>query len=77
MSSNCSHPMSEYDPALIFVAAASILMHLAPGTQTQEVMKCAEFKQVDIKYDTLKNRIERLKKNILASNLSQIIVRDG
>ena len=40
-------------------------------------MKCSGFKQVDIKYDTYQNRIERLKKKIVASNLSHILVRDS
>ena len=69
--------MGEYDPALLFVATANILMHSAPGTQTNEAMKCAGFKQVDIEYDAYRERIEIPKKKILASNSSQIIVRDG
>ena len=52
MSVNRSHPMGEYDPALLCVAAANILMQFAPGTQAKEEMKCEGFKQVDIKYDT-------------------------
>ena len=28
--------MGEYDNALLYVDAANILMHLAPGTQTKE-----------------------------------------
>ena len=44
--------MGEYDPALLCAAAANIRMHSASGTQTKEAMKCAWFKQVDIKYDT-------------------------
>ena len=68
--------MGEYDPALLCVATANILMHSAPGTQTKEAMKCAGFKQVDIEYDTHRKRIERLKKKIVASNSSQIVVRE-
>ena len=67
--------MGEYDPALLCVAAANILMHSAPGTQTKEAMKCAGFKKVDIKYDTYRKRIEILKKKMVASNLSKIVVR--
>ena len=40
-------------------------------------MKCAGFKQVDIEYDTYQKRIERLKKKIVASKSSHIVVRDG
>ena len=69
--------MGEYDHALPCVAAANIMMHSFPGTQTKEAMKCAGIKQVDIKYDTCIKRIKRLKKKIVASNLSQIVVRDG
>ena len=61
--------MVDYDPGLLRVATANILMHLVHGTQTKEVMKCAGFKQVDIKYDTYQKRIEILKKKIVASNL--------
>ena len=52
-------------------------MHSATGTQTKEAMKCAGFKQVDIKYYTYQNRIDRLKKKIVASSSSQIVVRDS
>ena len=52
-------------------------MHSATGTQTKEAMKCAGFKQVEIKYDTYQKCIERLKKKIVASKSSQIVVRDG
>ena len=52
MSVNRSHPMCEYDPDLLCVAVANILMHLDPGTQTREAMKCAGFKKAYIKYDT-------------------------
>ena len=69
--------MVDYDPALLCVAADNILMHLAPGTQTKEAINCEGFKQVDIKYDTYRKSIEILKKKIVASNLSLIIVRDG
>ena len=69
--------MGEYDPTLLCVAVANILMHLAPGTQTKEAMKCAEFKKIDIKYDTYQNCIERLKKKIVALTSFQILVRDG
>ena len=48
MGVNRSHSMSEYDYALLCVAAANILMHSAPGAQTKGAMKCAEFKQVEI-----------------------------
>ena len=51
MSVNRSHSMGEYDPALLCVVASNILMHSAPGTQTNEAMKCAVFKQFDIEYD--------------------------
>ena len=68
--------MGEYDPALLCVAAANILMHSAPGTQTKEAMKCAGFKQVDVEYDTYRKRIERLKKKIVASKSSHIVFRD-
>ena len=77
MSVNHSHTMGEYDPALLFVAADNILMHLSPGTQTKEALKCAGFKQVYIEYDTHRKHIERLKKKRVASNLSQILVRYG
>ena len=40
-------------------------------------MKCAGFKQIDIEYYTHQKRIEILKKKIVASKLSQIVVRDG
>ena len=40
-------------------------------------MNCAGFKQVDIKYDIYRKRIARLKKKIVASNLSHILVRGG
>ena len=40
-------------------------------------MKCAGFKQVEIKYDTYQKCIEILKKKIVELNLSQIVVRDG
>ena len=43
--------MGEYDPALLCFAAANILMHLSPGTQTNKAIKCAGFKQVDIEYE--------------------------
>ena len=76
MSVNRSHLMGDYDPALLFVAAANILMHSDPGTQIKKAMKCAGFKQVDIEYDTYQNIIDRLKKKIVASNLYQIVVRD-
>ena len=49
--------MCDYDPSLLYVAAANILMHSSPGTKTKEAMKCAGFKQVDIEYDTYKNLI--------------------
>ena len=77
MSVNLSHPMGEYDPALLCVAASKIMMHSAPRTQTKEAMKCAGFKQVDIEYDTYQKCIEIPKKKIVASNSSQIVVRDG
>ena len=77
MSVNCSHSMGEYDTDLLCVAAANILMHLDPGIQTKEVIKCAGFKQVDIEYDTCQKRIARLKKKIVALKFSQIVVRDG
>ena len=48
---NRSHSMGEYDPALLCFAAANILMHLSPGTQTNKAIKCAGFKQVDIEYE--------------------------
>ena len=67
--------MDEYNPALIFVAASNMLMYSDPGTQTKEAMKCVGFKQVDIEYDTYRKRIEILKKKIVASNSSQIVVR--
>ena len=67
--------MGEYDPALLFGAAANILMHSDPGTHTKETTKCAGFKKVDIKYDTYRKRIERLKKKIVTSNLYQIVIR--
>ena len=63
---NRSHLMGEYDPNLLCIAATNILMQSAPGTQTKEAMKCAGFKQVDIKYDTYRKRIEILKKKIVA-----------
>ena len=69
--------MGEYDPALICVTAANILMHSAPGKQINETMKRAGFKQVDIKYDTYQKLIEILKKKIVASKSSQIVVRGG
>ena len=69
--------MGEYDLSLLCVAASNILMHLDLGKQTKETMKCAGFKKVDIKYDTYRKRIEILKKKIVASNSSQIVVRDG
>ena len=69
--------MGEYDPALICVTAANILMHSAPGKQINETMKRAGFKQVDIKYDTYQKLIEILMKKIVALNASQIVVRDG
>ena len=77
MSVNCSHSMGEYDPALLYVAAANILMQSAPGTKTKEDMKCAGFKQFEIEYDTCQKRIERLKKKIVGPNSSQTVVRDG
>ena len=77
MSVNRIYSMGEYDPALLFVAASNILIHLAPETQTKEAIKCAGFNQVDIEHDTYLKRIERLKKKIVASNSSQIVVRDG
>jgi len=40
-------------------------------------MKCADLKQVESKYGQYRKRIERLKKKIIASHLSQIVVRDG
>ena len=52
MSVNRIHSLGKYNPALLCVSASNILMHSAPGTQTKEEMKCAWFKQVDIKYDT-------------------------
>ena len=58
--------MAEYDTDLLCVAAANILMHLASETQTKEAMKCEWFKQVDIKYDTYRKRIEILKKKIVS-----------
>ena len=66
MSVNSSHSIGEYDPALLCVAAANILMHSAPGTQTKEAMKRAGFKPVDIKYYTYWKRIERMKNKIVA-----------
>ena len=66
MSVNRSHSMGEYDPNLLCIAPTNILMQSAPGTQTKEAMKCAGFKQVDIKYDTYRKRIEILKKKIVA-----------
>ena len=77
MSVNHSHSMGGYDPTLLCVATEKILMHSAPGTKTKKVMNCAGFKKVDIKYDTYRKRIEILKKKIVASNLSQIVVRDS
>ena len=77
MSVNFSHSMGEYDPTLLCVAIANILIHLAPRTQTNGVMKCEGFKQVDIEYDTCWKCIERPKKKIVASKSSQIVVRDG
>ena len=77
MSVNRSHSMGDYDPALLCVAAANTLMHSDPGTQTKETMKCAGFKKVDIRYDTHRKCMERLKKKIVASNSSQIVARDG
>ena len=77
MSVNRGHAMGEYDPALLCVATANIMMHSAPGTQTKEAMKCEGFKQVGIEYDTYRKRIGRLKKKIVASNSSQIVIRDG
>ena len=77
MSVNSSHLIGGYDPTLLCVAVANILMHLAPGTQTKEAMKCAEFKKIDIKYDTYQKHIERLKKKIVALNSSHIVVWDG
>ena len=62
MSVNRSHSMVDYDPALLYVAAANILMHSAPGTKTKEAINCEGFKQVDIKYDTYRKRIDTLKK---------------
>ena len=58
--------MGEYYPALLCVAAANILMHLDPGTQTKEAKKCAEFKKVYIEYDTYQNRINIMKKKTVA-----------
>ena len=66
MGVNRSHSMGEYDPALLCFAAANIMLHLAPGTQTKEAMKCSGFKQVDIEYDTYRKRIERLNKITVA-----------
>ena len=77
MSVNCIHSMGEYDTALLCVTAANILMHSDPGTQTKEAMNCAGFKQVDTKYDTYQKRVDRMKKELVASNLSQIVVKDG
>ena len=77
MSVNRSHSMDEDDPDLIFVAAANVLTHLDPGTQTREAMKCAGLNQVDIKYDTYRNSIGILKNKIVAYNSSQIAVRHG
>ena len=77
MSVNRKHSMGEYDTALICVAAVNMLMHSAPGTQTKEAMKCARFKQVDIKYDTYRRHIERLKKKKVASKSYHIVFRDG
>ena len=57
--------MGENYPTLLFVDAANILMHSAPGTQTKEMMKCAGFKQVDINYDTYQKRVDKLKKKIV------------
>ena len=57
--------MGEYDPALLCVYAANILMHSAPGTQTKEIMKCAGFNQVDINYDTYRKRIDKRKRKIV------------
>ena len=68
MSVNSSHSMCEYDPALLCVDAANIPMHSATGTQTKEGMKCAGFKQVDIKYNTYRKRIEILNRKIVAPN---------
>ena len=68
--------MGENDTNLLCVDAANILMHSAHGTQTRETMKCAGFKKVDIKYDTYQKRIYKLKKKIVTSKLSQIVVRD-
>ena len=48
MCVNRSHSMGEYDPDLLCVAAANILMHSAPGTQTKEGLKREGFNQVDI-----------------------------
>ena len=77
MSVNRSHLIGEYDPALLRVATANVLMHSAPGTQTKDAMKCAGFKQVDIKYDTYRKRIERPKKKIVVSNSSQCFIGLG
>ena len=57
MSVDRSHSIGEYDTAILYVAAANILMHLDPGIQTKEVIKFAGFKQVDIEYDTYQKRI--------------------
>ena len=69
--------MGEYDPDLLCVYAAKILIHSVPGTQTKGSTKCAGFKKVDIKYDAYQKRIDILKKKIVASNSSHIVVRDG
>ena len=69
--------MGEYDPDLLCIAATNILMQSAPGTQTKEEMKCAGLKKIYIKYDTYQKRIDILKKKIVASKSSQIVVRDG
>ena len=62
--------MGEYDHALPCVAAANILMHSAPGTQTKEAMKCAGFNQVDIEYDAYLLKIEN--QNKIATELLQL-----
>ena len=77
MSVNLSNLMGEYDPALRCVYVSNILMHSDTGAQSKEVMKCAGFKQVDIKYDTYRKRIETLKNKIVVSKSSQIVVRDS
>ena len=69
--------IGEYDPAVLYAAAANILVYSAPGTTTKEAMKCSGFKEVDMASDTYRKRIERLKKKIMTSYPSQITVING